>query len=281
MKEEHQKDLFLQNTMRLHSIADVVYSPENNEELQVLLNQIESDFILLAAGSNVILPPQLHCPVVSLMDLNKKIELLEDGRVIVGCSVRIQKLINFLKKNNLGGIEYLYSIPASVGGLVFMNGGRGKSINMAISDYLESIEYLDLNDLNVKIYKVDLSEFSYRHSPFQNMNVIILSACFRFKHQEQKVTESLINERLDYSKRYLSADKPSCGSVFKKGNRIVYRLIRGMRVGGAMFSKKTSNWISNVDNATYDDVCRLIKRAQFVHKIFLSSSQPEVKIIKQ
>ena len=95
------------------------------------------------------------------------------------------------------------------------------------------------------------------------------------------VTESLIKERLEHSKKYLSADKPSCGTVFKKGNRVVYRLIRGMRVGGAMFSTKTSNWISNVDNATYDDVCKLIKRAQFVHKLFLSSSQPEIRIIKQ
>ena len=154
-------------------------------------------------------------------------------------------------------------------------------MNMAISDYLEFVEYLDLNDMTIKAYNVNLTDFSYRHSPFQDMNVIILSATFRFKKQAPEVTESLIKERLDYSKRHLSADKPSCGSVFRNGNRIVYRLLRGMKEGGAMFSQKTSNWISNVDNASYDDVCKLIKRAQFLHKLLFSSCQPEVKIIKE
>ena len=275
MRIDHSIDLHLHNTMRLHSIADVVYYPETYEDLLELVKRVTPGCLFIAAGSNLLLPPQLHRPVVSLMNLNEKMVLLNDGRVYV------QKLVRFLQKNSLGGIEYLYSVPASIGGLVFMNGGRGKSMNMAISDYLESVEYLDLSDMGIKTYKADRSDFTYRHSPFQDMNVIILSATFRFKNQEAEVTENLIKARLDYSKRYLSADKPSCGSVFKRGNRLVYRLLRGMRCGGTMFSKKTSNWISNVDNASYDDICKLIKRAQFIHKLFLSHCELEVKIIKR
>ena len=266
--------------MRLHSIADTVYYPESYDELKELISQLGSNCIVIAAGSNVILPERLQRPVVSLMSLNYSIDITENSRVHVGCSVRVQKLIRFIQEHHLGGIEYLYSIPASVGGLVYMNGGRGKSMNMAISDYLESVEYLDLSDMGIKTYKANRSDFTYRHSPFQDMNVIILSATFIFKNQEPEVTEKLIKKRLDFSKEYLSADKPSCGSVFKKGNRVVYRLLRGMRSGGAMFSKKTSNWISNVDNASYDDICKLIKRAQLIHKLILSRCEPEVKIIK-
>ena len=280
MKVYDNIDLYKYNTMRLHSIARLLYAPENLEDLKEILRKYP-DAHILAAGSNVILPKVLSTPVVSLMSVDNRINLLDDDRVRVGCSVRIQKLIKSLQNNNLGGIEYLYSIPASVGGLVYMNGGRGKRMNMAISDYLEFVEYLDLNDMTIKAYNVNLTDFSYRHSPFQDMNVIILSATFRFKKQAPEVTESLIKERLDYSKRHLSADKPSCGSVFRNGNRIVYRLLRGMKEGGAMFSQKTSNWISNVDNASYDDVCKLIKRAQFLHKLLFSSCQPEVKIIKE
>lgn len=279
MKKEQSKDLYASNTMHLHCVAEIVYYPESIGELCDLLEEYPNALIL-AAGSNVVLPERLQRPVISLMSLNNSLANLEDGRVYVGCSVRVQKLIRFLQAHQLGGIEYLYSVPASVGGLVYMNGGRGKSKNMAISDYLESVEYLDLNDNEIINYIMNRSDFSYRHSPFQDMNVIILSATFRFKIQEPKETEKLIKERLDYSKKHLSADKPSCGSVFKNGNRIVYRLLRGMRCGGAMFSKKTSNWISNVDNASYNDICKLIKRAQFFHKLFLSSCEPEVKIIK-
>ena len=266
--------------MRLHSIANKVYYPESYGDLKKL-GTIIKDSVILAAGSNVILPPHLYRPVVSLMKLNEKIELLENGRVKVGCSVRVQKLIGFLKDNHLGGIEYLYSVPASVGGLVYMNGGRGKNMNMSISDYLETVEYLDLKNMKVHIYQKNPKDFSYRYSVFQKMPVIILSCVFIFKEQDPTITENLIKERLAYSKERLSSDKPSCGSVFCKGNRVVYRLLRGMRVGGAIFSKKTPNWISNVDNATYEDVCMLIKRAQTVHKFFLSSCRPEVIIIKK
>ena len=281
MKIERNIDLYSQNTMRLHSIADELYYPESYEELKGLLKLHGANCLILAAGSNVLLPPQLHMPVISLMKLNEKIELLEDGRVISGCSVRIQKLIRFLQQNNLGGIEYLYSVPASVGGLVYMNGGRGREHNMAISDYLDTVDYLDLSDLTIKSYIAQKEDFTYRHAPFQDMNVIILAAYFRFKNQDPEVTEALIKERLDYSKKYLSADKPSCGTAFCKGNRYIFRLLRGMRIGDAMFSKKTSNWISNVGNATYEDVCKLINNTQKIHKLFLSDCQPEIKIIKE
>ena len=280
MKEDRNIDLYSQNTMKLHSIADVVYYPESYYELQELVKH-NANCLILAAGSNVILPPHIHRPVISLMSLNHRLDLLDDGRVCVGCSIRVQRLIRFLQQNNLGGIEYLYSVPASVGGLVYMNGGRGRKYNSSISDYLDSVEYLDLDDMAIKTYQADKSDFTYRHSPFQEMHVIILMAYFNFRRQDSTITDSLIKDRLDYSKSHLSADKPSCGSVFRKGNRIVFRLLKGMRKGGAMYSKKTSNWISNVDNATYEDVCGLIKRGQVIHKLFLSNSKPEVKIIKE
>lgn len=280
MKEIKNCDLYHYNTMKLHSMASEVYFPESCDDLHHILDKYP-DALLLAAGSNVVLPAQLRRPVVSLMSLDNSLELLEDGCVRVGCSVRVQKLIRFLQEHYLGGIEYLYSVPASVGGLVYMNGGRGKTMNVSISDYLEKVEYLDLDDKTFHTYIMKKSDFSYRHSPFQDMNAIVLTATFKFKKQEPEETEKLIKERLDFSKKHLSADKPSCGSVFKHGNRIVYRIIRGMRCGGAMFSKKTLNWISNVDNASYDDVCNLIRRAQLVHKLFLSHCEPEIKIIKE
>ena len=280
MKILQKHDLHALNTMRLHSVAEVLYIPESHTELVEIL-RLNLGALLLAAGSNYIFPPQIKSPVVSLMKVDERLELLEAGCVRVGCSVRVQKLIRFLQEKNYGGIEYLYSVPATVGGLVYMNGGRGRKINKSISDYLQSVEYLNMNDMTVQTYRVNKVDFSYRTSPFQNMNAVILSCVFLFKIQDSNETEKLIVERLKFSKNYLSADKPSCGSVFKKGNPIVFRLLKGVRVGGAMFSKKTANWISNVDNASYDDICKLIKRAQFLHKLFLSRCELEVIIIEE
>ena len=196
MKVDRNVDLYSQNTMRLHSIADTVYYPESTNDLMEVLGQNKTDCLILAAGSNVILPERLHRPVISLMSLNESLEVLDDGRAHVGCSVRVQKLIRFLQDNGLGGIEYLYSVPASLGGLVYMNGGRGKKYNMSIADYLDEVEYLDLDDMTAKTMRVRRADFTYRHSPFQDMNAIILSAFFRFKAQDANDTEALIKERL-------------------------------------------------------------------------------------
>jgi UDP-N-acetylmuramate dehydrogenase len=97
--------------------------------------------------------------------------------------------------------------------------------------------------------------------------------------QDREETERKIQERMDHSKKHLSADKPSCGSVFCEGNRIVYRLLMGKRVGGAMYSKKTPDWISNMGNATASDVMALIEKGKKLHKLFLSRCKAEIRYI--
>lgn len=206
--------------------------------------------------------------------------ILEGELVKVGCSVRIQTLIRDLQKHSLGGIEYLFSVPTSVGGAVYMNAGRGKSEGLTISDYLVEVEYYSPTEEKFLTYKKKPDDFSHRHSPFQDLDAIIVSATFKFKEQDKVATEALIKERMEHSKKYLSADKPSCGSVFCEGNRIVYRLLMGKRVGGAMYSKKTPDWISNMGNATASDVMALIEKGKRLHKLFFSHCKVEIRYIQ-
>ena len=275
-------DLHPYNTMRLHSVADVVYFPEKRQELTDLIQEFkqkEQAYAVFSGGSNVIFAERVKTPLICLMELDKDIAYQPDGSVKVGCSVRVQTLIRDLQKHGLGGIEYLFSVPTSVGGAVYMNAGRGKSVGVTISDYLEEVEYYSSLDEDFRIYKKDEREFSHRHSPFQETEAVIVSATFRFKPQESEETERLIHERMEHSKKHLSADKPSCGSVFCEGNRVVYRLLMGKRIGGAMYSKKTPDWISNMGNATASDVTALIEKGKKLHKLFLSRCRAEIRYI--
>lgn len=276
-------DLHPYNTMRLHSVADVVYFPESREELTELIKAFKQKgqkYTVFSGGSNIIFAEQVKTPLVCLMSLDKGIDYLEDGRVKVGCSVRIQILIRDLQKHGMGGIEYLFSVPTSVGGAVYMNAGRGKSIGVTISDYLEEVEYYSPLDDEFRTYQKNTVEFSHRHSPFQETEAVIVSATFRFPMQDREETERKIQERMDHSKKHLSADKPSCGSVFCEGNRIVYRLLMGKRVGGAMYSKKTPDWISNMGNATASNVMALIEKGKRLHKLFFSHCKVEIRYIQ-
>ena len=277
-------DLYSYSTMRNHSIAKELFKPSSTEELTSLINSFKAKsqkYYILSAGSNIVFDDFVNTPIVCLMDLNNTILYIPDkGEVKAGCSVRIQKLINELKKYSLGGIEYLYTLPASVGGIVYMNAGRGKKCNQSISDYLESVEVLSPSEGRIKTLPVNKNEFSHRHSPYQNTDYIILSATFRFLYQDAEETEKKIKERLEFSKKFLSADKPSCGSVFCRGNRFLFRLMRGMRVGDAMFSKKTSDWISNMGDAKGSDVIKLIRKAEKLHRLLFSQYETEIRIFE-
>lgn len=166
MKIVEKQDLFNFSTMRTHSMCAVMYTPENIEELKELFLRLKSDCYFLGGGSNVVFASHVEKPIVNLMELDDTIKINENGTVTAGCSVRIQKLINFGKEHSLGGFEYLYSLPASVGGIVYMNAGRGKVHHQQISDWLESVDYLDSSDMRTKSMNIESDKWKYRQSPF-------------------------------------------------------------------------------------------------------------------
>lgn len=280
MKKEEKIDLYKYSTMRTHSIGTVMYTPESVDDLMSLMTEFQGDCCFLGAGSNVIFASKVKKPIVNLMELNDKIHFNHDGTVTAGCSVRIQKLINFGKEHALGGFEYLYSLPASVGGIVYMNAGRGRIHHQQISDWLESVEYLDLTDMQVKTMRVDKSQWTYRCSPFHEMKSVILSATFRMKKSSVDEVAVEIQKRKDTVKESQEGNKPSCGSVFNKNNKYIMRFLRGKRIGGACFSKKTNNWISNDKNGTADDVIALMRYAQKMHRLFCQKCNLEIKIFE-
>ena len=281
MHIEKDVDLYSYSTMRTHSRCDVMYFPENTDELISLLKQLGGECYFLGAGSNVVFASMVRKPIVNLMSLNNDLNRNSDGAVTAGCSVRIQQLINFGKEHGLGGFEYLYSLPASVGGIVYMNAGRGKIHHQQISDWLESVVYLDLTDMQVKRMTVNKTQWSYRCSPFHQMKAVIISATFQMKPSSTDEVAAEIKKRIDTVKASQEGNKPSCGSVFNKNNKYIMRLLRGKRIRGACFSKKTNNWwISNDKNGSADDVIALIDFAKKWHKILGLSCTTEIRIFK-
>lgn len=279
MDKGYDIDLFKFSTMRTHSIASVMYTPHSTMELIEAVKECKEDCYFLGGGSNIVFASRVEKPIINLMELNETLEY-NGETVVAGCSVRIQKLINFGKDNALGGFEYLYSLPASVGGIVYMNAGRGRVYHQQISDWLQSVEYLDLNDMQVKTMFVDKSKWTYRHSPFHEMRAVILSATFEMLKSSVDEVAARIQERKDTVKANQEANKPSCGSVFNKENKYLMYLLRGKRIGGAHFSKKTNNWISNDQNGTADDVIALMEVAQKWHKRLGLECIPEIRIFK-
>lgn len=276
-------DLKKFSTMRLESVGAEVYEPGSPAELQALARDLAAQgrhCHWLGAGSNVVFAERVETPVVSLMHVDDGMEDLGGGRFRAGCSVRVQHLVRFAQKRGFGGLEYLFSLPASIGGCVYMNAGRGRGA--AIADALEEIECLDLASGDIRREPADRSAFGHRTSPYQSRPCVILSAVLRMRAQTEEETERLIRERLERSRKNLDAGRPSCGSVFRSGNRWLFQAFRLLhpRCGGLAFSSKTSNWIGNRGGGTLSDFKRLVGKMQRAHRAIGRKCELEIRIFE-
>lgn len=280
MKIKEHFDIVSYNTMRLHCIVDCLYEPESVAELMSLVTNLRGSgkkYQIIGGGSNIILPNELHESVICTKSMDDQI-IVNDNIVIAGASVRIQNLIRTCQKSSLGGLEYLYSVPCNVGGAIYMNAGGGRKHNNSISDFVKTIEYYDPDRNQITTITRENADFSYRHSIFQDRNWIITKVTFEFSSSSFEQIEEKIAHRIQYAKEKQAGNLPSSGSIFNKCNIRIMHLIKGISIGGACWSKKTTNWISNKGNASYKDIMRLIKIAKVLHIITFSKYNLEVRI---
>ena len=153
-------------------------------------------------------------------------------------------------------MEYLYGIPATVGGAAYMNAGVS---GFAIGN----------NILNVRLYNgcelyfsSENCVFGYRHSTMCDIKALITSITVKIDQAPAEV----IDERIDYFKRrriHLPKGK-SCGCVFKNpegasaGQLIELSGLKGFQVGGARVSSAHASFIIN-EGGTAADVKSVIE----------------------
>lgn len=271
-------------TIKIGGIAEKFYIPENEKELIDLMATIKEEkkvFCLLGNGSNLLINDEKEFEnVILLKEFNENLRV-ESNYVYCGASVSIQGLINFINDRGLGGIEYLYSVPGTVGGAVAMNAGRGRKYNQSISDYIDKVEVLI--DNRKQILNREECEFSYRNSRFKNSNDVILGVFFQFENRDKKILDNARRERIEYSKDTQDIMYPNFGSVFSISNVRLMRIFKVFSVGyknGIMYSNKTTNWIVNRGEGNFRQAIKMIELTEKVHKILHQKIEREIVVWK-
>lgn len=266
-------------TIRIGGQAKIFYIPENKNELIKLINKLSNNkYYIIGGGSNLLInDKKTFDNVILLREFDKSIVNKGNGNYYVGASVKLQKLIDTVNRDGFGGIEYLYSVPALVGGSIVMNAGRGKSFGFAISDYLVDVHVYKNGEITV-MKKEDCC-FEYRNSIFKNSETVVLGATFKFEDKDVEKSTKLKNDRLKLCRNVQDNSGFNFGSVFKKVDPKLFKLVRMISRGnkdGVVYSKKTSNWILNQGNGTYMQAINIITSVEKVHKIFGKKAVREV-----
>lgn len=218
------------------------------------------NFKVVGALSNVLFTGSFFDGViVNTLKMNKY--FVAENCVDVECGARMSKLIRQMAALSLGGLEALYGIPGSLGGMVYSNAG---AYGASISDFLEYAAVLDLKAKKIRrLYKDEL-DFSYRHSAFCFENIFLLYARINFSNASKAETEEKLRAVIEKRKATQPYSEKSLGSIFKRqGDIPISRLIdeaglKGLSVGDAEVSKKHAGFIINKRNASADDVIKLI-----------------------
>jgi UDP-N-acetylmuramate dehydrogenase len=224
---------------------------------------------VLGNGSNtlIVTPP-------SLVAITRKLTRFSvlDTTIIAEAGVRLQTLIKVAANHGLGGIEYLWSVPATVGGAVYMNAGRG-------IDHPESQIHTVVARVLVYDRRRDFwlrraeCKFGYRTSIFhQRPEWKILAAELSLPQKRREEVDRGIRERINYVKEHQDHTAPNAGSVFRSGYSDGPSL-RSLQFGRARMSGKTSNWLLN-DFGPATDVLEVIKLVERHH-----SAPPEREIV--
>ncbi len=263
---EYYKDAKLKkyNTYRINATCKYLVFPNNTKELQELLQIIKKDklkYIVLGNGSNIIFAKDYYDGVIIKLD---KFNTITRKRNIinVGAGYSLIKLAMETAIAGLSGLEFAGGIPGSVGASTAMNAG---AYNHSMSEIVESVEVITDTGEVKKMTAKEL-DFDYRDSFFKHhKDYIIISCRLKLAPSTTEEVVELITSRREKRQETQPLDYPSAGSVFRnpEGNHAGALIekcgLKGYKIGGAMVSEKHANFIINYNNATGEDVVKLIE----------------------
>lgn len=199
-------DLTKLNTFGVRAVAKLFTQVQNEDELREVFSLPmfrNNQKIFLGGGSNILFTNDFDGFVI--LNKLKGIEILEEDEV----SVLIQSmsgegwhdLVEFTVDRNLWGIENLALIPGTVGASPIQNIG---AYGTELKDTLETVEAIDIETLEKRVFKNYECQFGYRDSVFKNAHkdkYFILSVTLKLSKIEKRNTEyKVLKQYLEDSK---------------------------------------------------------------------------------
>ncbi|WP_294314766.1 UDP-N-acetylmuramate dehydrogenase [uncultured Sphingomonas sp.] len=238
--------------------AEYLLEPKDVDDLSAFLRGLGADtpVMALGLGSNLIVRDGGVPGVV--IRLGKPFSYARAGEghnITCGGGTSGILVSSNARDAGIGGLEFLRSIPGTVGGFVRMNGG---AYGREVADVLVSATVVR-RDGTVETLGVADLEYTYRHSNLTDGTVVV-EATFRGHAAEP----ADIQAEMDRIAAAREASQPlrskTGGSTFKNpdGHK-AWALVdaagcRGLTLGDAQVSEKHCNFLLNLGNATAAEI---------------------------
>ena len=238
--------------------AEWLFEPKDASDLQTFLRGLDPavPVMALGLGSNLIVRDGGVPGVV--VRLGKAFaQVARTGDLTLDCGGGASGILvsSTARDAGIAGLEFLRSIPGTVGGFVRMNGGAYGS---EVKDILIDCDVV-LRDGTLQTLPAADLHYTYRHSELPD-GAIVVAARFRGRTGEPEAIQAEM-DRISASRE---ASQPlrskTGGSTFKnppgaKAWELVDKAgCRGLQLGGAQVSEKHTNFLINTGEATSSEI---------------------------
>lgn len=238
--------------------ADWLFEPADRDDLCAFLADLDPavPVMALGLGSNLIIRDGgVPGVVVRLGKAFAHVTPVDDVTLACGAGASGILVSSTARDRGIAGLEFLRSIPGTVGGFVRMNGG---AYGGEVKDILVDCDIVLRTGELVTLPVTDL-HYTYRHSELPD-GAIVVGARFRGTPGKPEA----IQAEMDRISAAREASQPlrskTGGSTFKNpdGHK-AWQLVdeagcRGLTLGGAQVSEKHTNFLLNLGEATSADI---------------------------
>ena len=238
--------------------ADWLFEPADEDDLIHFLRELDAEIPVMALGlgSNLIVRDGgVPGVVVRLGKPFATVESVGELRLKCGGGASGILVSSTARDAGIAGIEFLRSIPGTVGGFVRMNGG---AYGREVRDILVSAR-LVLRSGEVAEWPLEKLGYTYRHSEVPD-GAIVIEATLAGEPGEPEA----IGAEMEVIARAREESQPlrsrTGGSTFKNppGHK-AWTLIdaagcRGLTIGDAQVSEKHCNFLLNLGSATSTEI---------------------------
>lgn len=238
--------------------AEVMFYPEDNKDLSWFIKNkpYNLPMFVIGGGSNLLVRDGGIPGVVVKLDTKFYHQWsLEKDSLVCGAGMKNSELKKIMVDHALGGLEFLVSIPGTLGGAIKTNAG---CFGKELKDVLLGATVIDENGQELTVSAEDFN-LGYRCSYFPE-EWIVTSLILKVVPQVPAETLKIISEHKAYRQKSQPSHVKTAGSTFKNPEGLkAWELIQktgsnALKVNGAVVSPKHCNFLVNTGKATAQDI---------------------------
>jgi UDP-N-acetylmuramate dehydrogenase len=243
---------------RVGGPAQILFTPADEDDLAYFLSRLPDDMPVytVGVGSNLIVRDGGVAGVVIRLSPRGFGEIKTEGDTVrAGTAALDKRVAEAAAAANIGGLEFYFGIPGSIGGALRMNaganGGETKDVLVEATGVTRKGEKVSFSNADMK--------FIYRNSGVDT-SIVFTSALYRGRITDAEAIRVRMNEVQNHRETAQPIREKTGGSTFKNPpDHSAWKLIdaagmRGFRVGGAQVSEMHCNFLINTGEASGRDI---------------------------